>query len=206
MDKSLLPAVIGAASAALVAVIGWLVVHVLSSRRDLQARRNAAARDHLEKQIERLYGPLLGLIQHTRRAFDVACKILPCDQGKVAFPRFSSQDGETWRFFVEQYFVPVNAKIRDLIRSNMHLLEAGILPESFEAFFLHEVQLEALHRLWKEKGVDTSRTAPSLGWPMGFESDVQTTLDELRLRHQTFLRRLGATGGPASKHMDSTKR
>ena len=111
----------------------------------------------------------------------------------MQFVRFSAHDGEIWRFFVEQYFLPVNAKIRDLIRSNMHLLEAGILPKTFDAFFAHEVQFEALHRLWKEKGV-ASPGDPGLGWPREFESDVQTTLDELRLRHQRFLRRLGAAG------------
>jgi hypothetical protein len=192
MDKNLLPALIGAASAAVVAALGWLIVHVLASRRDLVARRDSAARDHLEKQIEQLYGPLLGLIQHSRSAFAVAARILPRDQhGQVEFGRFSARDGEIWRFFVEDYFLPVNAKIRVLIRSNMHLLEAGILPKTFADFFSHEVQFEALHRLWKEKGVDSSGVA-SLGWPTDFEADVQTTLDALRLRHQVFLRRVGA--------------
>lgn len=192
MDKALLPALIGAASGALVAAIGWLVVHMLSSRRDLLARRDAAGRDHLEKQIEHLYGPLLGLILQSRLAFEVAARVLPRDDhGQVEFSRFSGHDDAIWRFFVEEYFLPANARIRDLIRSNMHLLEAGVLPMTFAAFFEHEVQFEALHRLWKEKGV-VSLDVPSLGWPMAFESDVQVTLDALRLRHQGFLHRLGA--------------
>lgn len=197
MDKTLLPAVIGAAAGALVAAIGWLVVHALATRRETLARRDGAARDHLEKQIECLYGPLLGLILQSRLAFDVAARVLPRDQsGQIDFSRFSDRNSETWRFFVEAYFLPVNAKIRELIRAHMHLLEAGILPDSFAAFFEHEVQFEALHRLWREKGVD-STGVPSLGWPPMFESDVQKTLDELRLRHQSFLQRLGAARKPA---------
>lgn len=194
MDKSFLPALIGAISGVIIAVVGWLVVHVLSSRRDLAARRDTAARDHLEKQIEQLYGPLLGLIQHSRSAFEVAARVLPRDQrGHIEFGRFSSRDGEIWRFFVEEYFLPVNAKIRDLIRSNMHLLEEGVLPKTFDAFFSHAVQFEALHRLWRAKEVDSSGV-PSLGWPREFESEVQMVLDALRRRHQVFLRRLGAAG------------
>ena len=161
------------------------------------ARRDTAARDHLEKQIEQLYGPLLGLIQHSRLAFEVAARILPRDQDdRIEFGRFAPRDGEIWRFFIEEYFLPVNAKIRGLVRSNMHLLEAGILPSTFDAFFSHEVQFEALHRLWKEKGVD-SQGVPPLGWPREFESEVQTVLDALRLRHQVFLRRLGAASRQA---------
>jgi hypothetical protein len=59
MDKGLLSALIGAVSGAVVAAIGWFVVHGLSTRREVAARRDGAARDHLEKQIEELYGPLL---------------------------------------------------------------------------------------------------------------------------------------------------
>jgi hypothetical protein len=194
MDKSLLPAVIGAAAGALVAALGWLVVHALSSRRELIARRDLAARDHLEKQIEQLYGPLLGLIQHSRLAFEVAARILPKrPDGQIEFPRFSPRDSEVWHFLVEEYFLPVNAKIRDLMRSKMHLFDEGFLPKSFDAFFAHEVQFEALHRLWKEKGIDSPGVV-SLGWPAGFEAEVQAILDSLRLQHQAFLRRLGASG------------
>jgi len=187
MDKTLLVAVLGA----LVAGFGWVAVHILSSRREMIARHDAAARDHLEKQIEQLYGPLLGLIKHSRLAFEVAARILPKDsQGHIEFNRFSARESEIWHFFVEEYFLPVNARIRDLMGSKMHLFEAGVLPKSFNAFFQHEVQFEALHRLWRGKGID-SPGVPSLGWPMEFEGEVNTILDALRLRHQLFLRRLG---------------
>lgn len=192
MNSSLYPALIGAVSGTIVAAIGWFVVHGLSLRRELAARRDTAARDHLEKQIEELYGPLLGLIQHSRMAFALAARRLPTNNDQqIDFARFKDSDGEIWDFFVEEYFFPVNGQIRQLIRSKMHLLESGILPKTFEAFFSHEVQLEALHRLWKEKRV-RSPNIVGPGWPMAFESDVQTVLDKLRERHQLFLRRLGA--------------
>jgi hypothetical protein len=191
VDKSLLPAIIGALATAIVAGMGWVAVHVLSSRREVAARRDSAAHDHLEHQIEQLYGPLLGLIQHAKMAFNVATKKLPTDaDGKIDFPRFSDRDAEIWRYFIESYFLPVNAEIRKLIRSKMHLLEAGTLPKSFVDFFEHEVGFEALHRLWKEKGVD-SLGISGKGWPKDLESDTQNVLNELLTRHQLFLRRLG---------------
>jgi hypothetical protein len=180
-------------SGAVVAAIGWFVAHALSSRREIFVRRDSAARDHLEKQIEELYGPLLGLIQHSKMAFAVAARKLPTNAaGQIEFCQFSELDGDIWRFFIENYFLPVNRDIRHLIRSKMHLLEAGVLPKSFDDFFIHEVQFEALHQLWKERGVDSSSIAGP-GWPKGFESDVQAVLDQLRLHHQSFLRRIGAT-------------
>jgi hypothetical protein len=131
-------------------------------------------------------------------AFNVAAKKLPTNaSGRIDFLSFSGRDTEVWRYFIDSYFIPVNAEIRQLIRSKMHLLEAGNLPKSFEEFFAHEVQFEALHRLWKEKGVESPETSGP-GWPKAFESDTQLVLNALRTRHQLFLRRLGVAEGKES--------
>jgi hypothetical protein len=140
MDKAFIPALIGTVCGALVAMVGWFVSNSLSLRREITARRDIAARAHLENQIEQLYGPLLGLIQYSRGAFSVAAKKLLTDSaGRIDQSRFSGADGEIWRFCIENYFLPVDAEIRQLIRTKIHLLESGILPKSFEDFFSHEV-------------------------------------------------------------------
>jgi hypothetical protein len=194
VDKGFIPALIAAAVSGALVVIGWFVLNALSRRREIAAQRDIAARVYLENQIEQLYGPLLGLIQYSRMAFSVAAKKLATDvSGRIDFSRFSALHSEIWHFFIESYFLPVNSEIRQLIRSKMHLLESGILPKSFEDFFRHEVQFEALHRLWKEKGVESPEISGP-GWPNDFESDVKTVLDRLRLRHEFFLQRLGASG------------
>jgi hypothetical protein len=163
--SALLPALIGAISGAIVAGIGWFVTHTLAIKREELARRDNTAREHLESQIKELYGPLLGLIQHSRIVFEVAAKVLPASgDGQIEFSRFSERDGEVWRFFIESYFLPVNEEIRQLIRSRMYLLKDGVLPKSFEDFFVHEAQFEVLHRLWKEKAVDSSHISGH-GWP-----------------------------------------
>jgi hypothetical protein len=189
--NTLLPALIGAISGMIVASIGWFVKHTLTVKREEFARRNNTAREHLESQIKDLYGPLLGLIQHSRVVFKIAASILPASgDGQIEFSRFSERDGEVWRFFVESYFLPVNEEIRRLIRSRMYLLKDGVLPKTFEDFFVHEAQFEVLHRLWKEKAIDSSHLSGH-GWPSEFELQVQTTLDHLREQHQMFLQFLG---------------
>ncbi len=177
---------------ALVGVAGWFITHRLALSREEKARRNNAARSHLEAQIEQLYGPLLGLIQHSRAVFEVAKQKLPTTKdGAIAHHQFSQGDGEVWHFFIETYFHPINGKIRELIESKMHLLDEGVLPSSFRAFFGHEVQLEVLHRLWTDKGVD-STSIKGEGWPKAFDEDVARALSKLRARHQQFLKDLGA--------------
>jgi hypothetical protein len=138
IDKAYVPAIIGALSGAVVAAARWFVSHTLSTRRDESARRTEATRDFLGRQIEELYGPLLGLIQYSRMVFDIGTKKLPTDQQRhIDFARFTGRDDEIWRFFVEGYFLPVNAQIRNLIRAKMHLLDGAVLPDSFAQFFVH---------------------------------------------------------------------
>ncbi|MFM0521836.1 hypothetical protein PQR08_30895 [Caballeronia jiangsuensis] len=120
---------------ALVFIVGWFVAHDLAARRDLSARRENGKRGHIERQISELYGPLLGLIEDSGATFDIAARKLLCnDRGGIDFHRFSPEDDRFWRYFIERYFIPINAQIRMLIRTKMHLLEDGRLSDSFAEF------------------------------------------------------------------------
>ena len=110
----------------LVIVIGWFVDHFLTSKRDGIARKDNASMQHLEKPIQELYGPLFGLIRHSQMVFDVSTELLPkTSKGEIEESVFSETNLRAWRFFIEYYFLPINAKIRDLINGKMHLLESG---------------------------------------------------------------------------------
>ena len=103
--SALLPVLIGAISGAIVTGIGWFVTHTLAVKREELARRDNTAREHLESQIKELYGPLLGLIQHSPDSLRSCSQILPASgDGHIEFSRFSERDGEVWHFFIESYF------------------------------------------------------------------------------------------------------
>lgn len=108
------PGFTGAFSGAFVAMAGWLVTHHLLLRWDEVARHEHASREFLEKQIQELYGPLLGLIGHGTIVYSVAIQKLPvCAGGVLDIERFSEAESEIWRYFIEHHFHRTNAAIRN---------------------------------------------------------------------------------------------
>ena len=149
------PAIFGAICGAIVVMIGWIVSHKLTAYREEVARHQEAAREFLERQIQELYGPLLGLVQHGRVVYSLATQRLPTNSGKLDINQFTESDSEVWRYFIENHFHPTNTEIRNLIRTHLHLLDGGRLPASFMQLLKHEAKSEILYGLWRELGVDS---------------------------------------------------
>ena len=89
------------------------------------ARRREEARRHLQRQIEELYSPLLGLIQYGAAVNVIERQILPHGAR-------DDVEGEVLRFIRERYYLPLNAQMIDLIRAKIYLLDTDAPPESFQ--------------------------------------------------------------------------
>ncbi|MEH2000951.1 MAG: hypothetical protein V7L00_19755 [Nostoc sp.] len=193
MDTTVISALIGAVVALIVAIItaiitvrGWQE----ENRRLIKQQQREAKLEHLQRQIEELYGPLWGLVQQSQIIYDVAVRVLPSENGKVRQDWFEKNDDrhwKVWRFFAETYFLPLHSQKAELINTKSYLLESGQLPESFDQFLKHEAQSGCLYRLWKEQGVSTQGN-PDLKFPAEFNQDVKTSLDNLKSEYETLLK------------------
>ena len=152
-----------------------------SLRREYEVLRDRVALTHLQRQIEELYSPLLGLIQQKRIIYEIAHQ--KCPQGR------HSANHEVWSYFTEKDFLNLDSQIASLIRTKVYLLETDELPKSFELFLTHATQFHALYMLWKDKKT-SSVDIPITPWPTAFESDVKTSLDKLRRSYNENLSRL----------------
>ncbi len=188
MDEKILAATVGAAVGGLFAAIGWFVLHHLTMRREVQFQRNKDTVIYLQRQIEELYGPVLGMLQNSTCLFDTAKKAFPTTPGgMIDVPNMNEEDSQAWNYMLENYFFPNNTKIAELIKSHLHLLDKGRLPPSYNQFAQHQVQFECLYSLWKELKVD-KRFAQDLPWPPNFENEIETTLDKLRKEYTNYLK------------------
>jgi hypothetical protein len=178
--------VAGACVAAAVTSVGWFITNRLTQRREEEARRQQAALKHLERQIEELYGPLLGLIQQSEAVF------------KVAVLRRDLKDPDSqkaWGYFIDKYFLPLNAQMAILLSTKVHLSYAENWPASYLEFFTHQAQFESLHKIWVEQHID-SQMIKGGGWPQQFGADVRQTLYELRELYSQCLTNVGAVQKP----------
>jgi hypothetical protein len=178
-------AIISACVAGAVTSVGWFKTNQLTQRREEEARRQQAALKHLERQIEELYGPLLGLIQQSEAVF------------KVAVLRRDLKDPDSqraWKYFIEKYFLPLNAQMATLLSTKVHLSYGDSWPASHLEFFTHQAQFESLHKIWVEEHID-SQMIRGAGWPQQFGEDVRRTLYELREFYSQSLTKVGAVQG-----------
>src|SRR6266508_5306152 len=148
-------------------------------RKETETLRDQTALKHLESQIEELYSPLLGLIQHARIVYEIAQKKLPRLKVMRPYREATKDEGEIWRYFVEKYFLHLNAQMEDLIRKKVYLINSDEMPESFQAFLVHQAQFDCLHSLWKEKSIASDEITGGR-WPNSFEETVKNSLAELR--------------------------
>jgi hypothetical protein len=168
--------------AAAITLTGWFITSGLAKRREDEGRRQQAALKHLERQIEELYGPLLGLIQQSGAVFTVA---------RQRHELKDSDSEAAWQYFIEKYFLPLNLQMVRLLSTNVHLRDTDTWPPSYLEFFTHQAQFESLHNLWADKRID-SASIKGAGWPKQFGEDVGKTLNDLKARHNSYLNKLGA--------------
>lgn len=73
---------------------------------------------------------------------------------------------------METHFISINEKIATLLRGKIHLLETDTVPASFQQFLAHQSYYETLHRLWKEKGVESHDRIKGSAWPDTFSHET----------------------------------
>ncbi len=184
MEEKLLLAVFGAFVTVIVGGISWLVNHYLAIR----LRKRIETAQFLERQIGELYGPLVGLIEHSHTIYGILRKKLrQPGQQPIDMSKLTREEGKVWDFFQEQFFIPINGEIRELIRTKTHLLEFGEMPDSFLIFLEHEAHYSCLHPMWKKEHID-SLHVQGPPWPAEFNNDVKSTLKQLAERHQKLVK------------------
>ncbi len=190
MDTQLLSAMIGAIVGGIITMLGWFANYYLARKKEVEAHQTEKSQQHLERQIEELYGPLWGLVQQSKVVYDVACQRLPSINGNINPGEFDKQESEIWNYLKDTFFLPINIQIAELLRTKVYLVESSEIPASFKDFLSYQAQFEVLHRIWKDKRIDSTQVR-GVGWPPRFNSDVADSLGKLRNRYREQLQQTG---------------
>ena len=173
-------AIVVAVIAGAVSAVGWVVNYVLATRTEKRRVRLQARLSHVERQLERLYGPLAFLIYEGRPAFDDLLRTL--GRGVVFDRRLSATELELWLFWVDNEFMPRNAAIQTLLSSQTHLMVGTKMPESYMVFLDHYNSWRISHLRWQKEKVPYEWHS-RINWPQGFEDEVISTSQDLKREH-----------------------
>jgi hypothetical protein len=199
MDATLLIALIGA----LVTALGWLVTNLLSESAEKQRRRLIYQTKFIRQQLNQLYGPLAFLLLEGRQTFQALADTLGRERLIDSdVETFSEAELKAWLFWIDADFFPRNEKIKRLLAKSTHLIEGGVVPESFLIFLDHYNSWKITHDRWLKEGIAYCWHS-RIDWPEQFEIDVLDTFHTLKQRHarlmglieedQRFFRRIGFT-------------
>jgi len=178
-QKILLTVIDKVAIGLLIGITGYYLNRLLEKlkgeqalRREVEMLRGQTRLKHLQRQIEELYGPLLGLIQYGDAVNQV-------EVAKIPKGNTGPDVAEIRRYFVEKYYLPLNAQMSDLLRTKIYLLDSDHMPDSFQQFLMHAAQFECLHKLWKDMAI-RSDDIRGIEYPATFKQEVARSLDQLR--------------------------
>jgi hypothetical protein len=192
MNDNFIPVLIGAVSAGIFSTIGWFVSYFLSKRKEYNLQKRKSISNQFERQIEELYGPLLGLIRNSRYVFQVSKKLLPYEVEKgYLFEKFTEQHDKIYSYFTENYFLPNNAKIVNLLHTKLALIDTDKVPKSFDEFLKHQAEYECTYHATKLVNYQQKFFIDYIDqeWPMQFEEDVEKLLKSVEKRYNDYLKR-----------------
>jgi hypothetical protein len=196
MSAPMATILIGILSAA-VTMTGWIVLHYLARRKEIEARAAVDSRadrlkrlelnlEHLERQISEFYGPIHSLIYQVWATWEIKQKLRPV------------LDDETYvrvdHYFGQQYFSELHTRIRDILREKAYLVDGGTIPRSFYEYMKHSMMEHMQIDLWETKQISTSK-AEGYRWPPQFADDVERGLTDALRRRQALLAELGSSDG-----------
>ena len=171
-------ALIGAAVAGTVTMVGWVTTHYLQER----VRRLEARRTFLRRQIEEFYAPLLGLVQTRNWLQDMQDKRVQKyldEHNNERTPEWA----KIFSFFQEEYTFPAMVKIAEFLQQKSFLMEEH--PKSFEQAVRHAVESHALFSLWRKAQIEGQLDAHP--WPETLEADIRRTKERLEQELRSYL-------------------
>jgi hypothetical protein len=202
MDAPTVALITGLVSAA-VTSLGWIVLHFLTRKREiesrtflaeneLKARMDARAQsdrtrrlevrlNYYERQIHEFYAPLYSCIQLIWNVWEISEKIdknLKRTDNEIPREEVMTKIGH---MFGRKYYAPLHDEIREILKTKLFLMEGVEMPESFTKYLMHSVMENIQSRLAEEEKINTS-SVEGVPWPYQFPIDVKAGLDQA-MRH-----------------------
>jgi hypothetical protein len=170
---------------AAVAISGWFVVNLLGRRTAREQHRREATLQHLEQQLSDLYGPLTFLLLEGKRVFQDLEEDFGHDW-RQGDRQLTAEEVRKWIYWSENYFIPRNERIQDLLSHRSHLIEGDRIPLSFLEFIDHHSSWTLEMKRWKETGVREGLYSRR-HWPIRFADEVVATFNLLKRRHASLI-------------------
>src|ERR1043166_2339997 len=149
-------------------------------------RRLELLMQQTERQIREFYGPIYALIQQIWMVWEVKERIVKGLRTEGTTEDLGVLRSRAGEFIGANYFAPLHAEIRSILKDRLHLLEGVEMPDSFNEYLKHATMENVQQRLWFEQQINT-RSVRGISWNPQFPEDVKAGLDAAMRRYEIYL-------------------
>jgi hypothetical protein len=176
----------------IVTVVLAFLGYIITYFNNVRIENRKAQVKFISDQIEKLYGPLYSMSkagEEAWRSFRSRCR----PTGAFFDPRNppTPQELEQWRLWMSEIFMPLHLKMENVITANAHLIEGGLMPQSFMRLLAHVEVYKIVARKWAQG--DFSEHTAYFDFPREFDVYVSAVFESLK-RRQVKLIGITSTG------------
>ena len=177
-------------------VFGWIIPYKNSikaeeirARNELEMERIRWEKELIDKQISNLYGPIYALINERYVTFSIVLYqlgrqyVIPEGMG---FYDLSENEQKIWKHYVDNYAIPNQMRIVDIMRGNLHLVYKSEIPACYRKFLDYALGLDLLDKQKRSDVPNFYEYHYAYNYPSEFNYYIRTTLN-LLLKEQAEL-------------------
>ncbi len=175
-------------------IFGWVIPYkqrlVLESQKydsEIKLQRLKWEKELIDNQISLLYGPVSILLNKYNLIRDKIFKLIGrnyiFDENHRTLDSLPSREQKIWIHYVEEYKIPLNNKICDIISQSSHLIYNSENPKGLYAFIDYTIGWELSMNQYKSKVPNDFQYFYHENFPSNFVDYIHSTLSVL-LRRQ----------------------
>lgn len=188
-------------------IFGWIVPYRQSVR--IKYQQNQFEQEMLKKkwekelvdaQISKLYGPIAELTRESSIIFELVIKQIGhspvfrtiYDRNEQCYRlerlnELPEEEQKIWVHFIENYSLPIQEKILDIIQKNQHLVYKSTVPECFHLYMNYVLGWRLLHAQMKNNVPNEYEYYYEYNYPVEFNTYIEKTLLLLQKRQDELI-------------------
>jgi hypothetical protein len=163
----------------IVLAVGWIVTYYLSRLKDQKLESQKIKLQHLNSQISQFYGPIYSILLENDRIRQLIHKQFGRDAIFENGKELTKVEFETWSHYLENYLIPNNRKIINILKDKIHLVQGDSFPSIFREWIDYALGYELYHKQFKDIGREYSFRSIS-NFPLEFRAEIINIMSQLR--------------------------
>lgn len=183
----------------IIIIVGWFVLY--KQKKDSQKRSNKFElgflrlkweKEFIDQQVSLLYGPVSQLLKEQNIRFSRILEMLGRDKvfkrNQDKLSDLADDEQKIWVHFVNNYKIPIDNSIVEILRTNRHLIfEAEQNEYIINTFLDYAVGWELLDNQKRENVPNYYEYYYCFNFPKQFTSHINSTLKYLQKRQQELM-------------------